>query len=112
MLATFWHNITSPLVAVVGLTGLFGVGCIIVGLLAPAWLQITRQNLIWFGVVLIAGGAFYWWAFRAGERHMAQRIAIKDQAAIERVNEATKEVETCIQSGGQWDDVTGSCASR
>lgn len=109
MFQSTWHQITSPLVGVVGITGVIGIAAIVIGLMAPSWLPITRQNLIWFGIVMLAGGAFYFWAFRAGERHNAYSIAIKDKAAITRAVEALKEVDECINGGGTWDDVQGSC---
>lgn len=98
----------SPLLKWVTITWALGAGCIAIWFLAPAWLPFNRQNFLIAGAVLLGGGAFYWYAFHAGERHMAQRIAAKDRAAIERVQEQQKEVDAC-NGGVDWDVTTGTC---
>lgn len=111
MMQTILLHLLSPLVGALATTWGLGVLCLVVAFLAPAWLPFNRSHLIWAGAALMAGGAFYWWAFRAGEAHMAQLIAAKDQAAIARVDNALKKVRDC-NGGLDWNVVTGSCDAK
>lgn len=99
----------SPLMGALLTTWGLGVACLAAWFFAPVWLPINRSHLLWAGVALMGCGAFYWYAFHAGERHMAQLVAAKDQAAIERVEKSLKEVNDC-NGGADWDVVTGTCA--
>lgn len=94
------------------IVGTWGLGIIGIALffLWPAWLP-GRRFSNWAGIAgvcLISGGAFYWYAFHAGERHMAQRIAAKDAAAIARIDQGAKEVMDC-NDGIDWDVTVGAC---
>lgn len=104
---------TSPLLKVLGTTGIIGGACLLVWFLAPAWLPINRSHLLWAGIALLGGGFFYWWAFHAGEEHMAQRIAVGDQEARARVEQAMSRPDACNDSGGTWDaTVSGGYCHR
>ncbi len=103
-----WLKLTSPLVAVVGTTGLIGAACIAVWFLAPSWLPFNRSHVLWAGIALLGGGLFYWWAFHAGESYAYKLFAARDAVAVGRVQEAQREVDAC-NGGVDWDVVTGTC---
>lgn len=100
----------SPLLKWV--VGTWGVGAVGIFLFFtwPRWLP-GERFANWAGIggaCLICGGAFYWYAFHAGERHMVQRIAAKDKAAIERIERGAEEVLQC-NDGIDWDPTVGAC---
>ena len=109
-----WTTITlfllSPLLKWLTATTLVGIGGLFLFFAWPAWLPGRRfANVAGVvGVAALTGGAFYWYAFHAGERHMAQRIAAKDRAAVQRIDAGTKEVLAC-NDGVDWDVSVGAC---
>lgn len=62
------------------------------------------------GVIALLCGAHATYFFRAGEGHMAQRIAAKDRAAVERVEKSRINVDAC-NGGVDWNVTTGTCDS-
>lgn len=99
----------SPLLKMLTLTTIVGAAGIAGFFLLPAWVSSNvRMISLIVGVSALLGGGFYWKAFHDGGQHMAQRIAAKDRAAIERVGRAQEEVESC-RGGLDWDVVTGTC---
>jgi hypothetical protein len=111
MMSWLLLQLFSPLVGMLLSTWGAGVACFAVAILAPAWLPFSRMHLIWAGIALMGCGAFYAWAFEAGQKHMAQLVAAKDQAAVERVERAQSRVNDC-NGGLDWDVVTGSCKTK
>ena len=109
MWSQFWLFLLSPLLKWVTVTGIIGVGGLLIFFLSPNFVSDRVRVLCGMvGAGALCGGIFYWYAFHAGERHMAQRIAAKDKAAIQRVDEGRKEVEAC-NGGIDWDDTVGAC---
>lgn len=100
----------SPLLKWVTATGVLGAAGILLFFFWPAWLPGRRfANTAGIaGLCALTGGAFYWYAFHAGEKHMTQRIAAKDQAAVQRVEEGRREVDDC-NGGADWDVTVGAC---
>jgi len=100
----------SPLLKWVTVTGVVGAAGIFLFFAWPSWLPGRRfaNTAGVVGVCALCGGAFYWYAFHAGERHMVQRIAAKDAAAVERIEAGAKEVLAC-NDGVDWDVTVGAC---
>lgn len=99
----------SPLLKWVTLTGVIGVAGVAGFFLLPANVPgFWRRLSIEIGVGAFVVGGFYWYAFRAGETHMAQLIAAKDAAAVQRVKDGEREVEAC-GGGVDWDVTSGLC---
>lgn len=99
----------SPLLkymTVFTIVGAIGIGIYFV---TPRWLPFDRRFALMVGVGSLVCGAFYWWAFAAGEAHMTQRMAARDAVAVQRVERAVYEVQRCEQNGGTWDVTTGNC---
>jgi len=110
MMSSLKLAIFNPLVATVGITGIIGIGLIVLGVLAPSWFPISKRDAVIAGIGCLIAGAAFWAIFNMGERHMAQKIAAKDNAAIQRVEGAKKDVEAC-NGGVDWDVTTGTCLS-
>lgn len=89
-------------------TWTIGLALIAVCILAPAWLPFNRFYLLIIGAGLMVGGLAFNWAFDLGQTHMAQLIAAKDAAAVERVRRGRIEIDKC-NGGVDWDPVTGTC---
>lgn len=101
----------SPLLKALTLTTIVGAGGIALYLFTPAFVPGKFRNICGIvGICALSGGAFYWWAFHAGETYAYQKIAAKDKAAIERVQTSDKEVMAC-NGGVDWDVVSGTCNS-
>jgi hypothetical protein len=112
MSALYWFFL-SPLLKWLGMSGIIGCAGIAIYLLAPrfpAWFPVNFERLRNLagavGVGAFVVGGFFWYAFHSGENYFAQRIAAKDQAAVQRVGEALVEVNAC---GEDWDQSTGTC---
>ena len=102
----------SPLFGVVTTTGLIGAACIALFLFTPAFVPGQFRTICGIvGVALLSGGIFYWFAFHQGETFMAKKIAARDQAALQRVEEGQREVNAC-NGGVDWDVTTGTCAAK
>lgn len=100
----------SPLLKWVTITGVIGAAGIALFLFTPSWFPGQFRTIAgMIGVGALCGGIFYWYAFHAGERHMAQRIAAKDAAAVALVEEDEKVIKSCGIDGADWDVVTASC---
>lgn len=97
-----WLTVTT-VVGALGIAGFFLVPAPI----AALWPHLRTWCLI-VGVSALCGGTFYWKAFHDGETHMAQRVAAKDAAAIRRVQDSLREVDSC-NGGVDWDVTTGTC---
>jgi hypothetical protein len=113
MLTALYFFFLSPLLKWLGFAGLIAAGGFFVYFATPrlpAWFPINLEPFRNIGgIVALAAVAFMLFAshfFNAGQRHMAQRIASKDQAAIARVTDALREVNAC---GEDWDQSTGTC---
>jgi hypothetical protein len=100
----------SPIVKMLGISGLIAAACIALWFLAPAWLPINRTRLLEIAAVAMFCGFYSLYWFRQGENTMAAMIAAKDRAAIARANEALKSVDDCEKSGGTWHVESGSCS--
>jgi thiol:disulfide interchange protein len=102
--------LVSPLLKWVTVSGLIGAGGVALYLLTPAWFPARFRNAAGIvGIAALVGGAFYWMAFHAGEKHMAQRIAAQDQEAVNDKDAALKDVHACRNRGGTWDVTVGVC---
>lgn len=109
MLATFVAFLLSPLLKYLTLSVVVGGGGILIYLLTPAWVPARFHNAAGIvGICALTGGGFYWWAFHAGEQHMAQRIAAKDAAALTLVKGALDKVDAC-NNGVDWNVENGTC---
>lgn len=98
----------SPLLKWVTITYAIGAAGLALFFLTPGWFPSRFRNTAGIvGICALCGGSFYWYAFHAGERHMAQRIAAKDQEAIARVEQGMREVDEC--GAENWNVVTGTC---
>lgn len=96
----------SPLLKWLTLSVAIGIGAAVAAWLLPQF----RLTLI-----LVSVGAFSFTGisthfFRSGEQHMAQRIAAKDAAAVQRVTDAQGLVDAC-NGGLDWDVTAGTCRS-
>lgn len=101
----------SPLTKYLTLSVMVGAGGLFLFFAWPRWLPggarfSNTAGIV--GVCALCAGSAYWWAFHAGEQHMAQRIAAKDQRAIERIDRGAKEVNDC-NGGLDWDVTVGAC---
>lgn len=110
MLTSIALLIFSPIVKMLGISGLIAAACIALFILAPAWLPINRQRLLEIAAVAIFVGFYSLYWFKQGEGYMAAKIAAKDQEAIGRVNDALKNVDDCEKTGGTWHVEDGSCS--
>ena len=103
-------TIFNPLHAWVGGFGLLGLALLALWWFTPSFLASPekRMMLLCAGIGCFALGGFYAKAFKAGEVHMAQRLAAQDRAAWERVEAGAKEVDAC-NGGVDWDVTVGAC---
>lgn len=109
MASTLLLFFLSPLLKALTLSMIVGAGGIALYLFTPAFVPGKFRNVCGIvGICALSGGAFYWWAFHAGEQHAYQKIAAKDKAAVERVETVLKDVRNC-NGGVDWDVVTGTC---
>lgn len=102
--------IFSPLWAWLGGFGVLGVGLLALWWFTPSFLASPEKRMILLcaGIACFALAGFYTKAFKDGERHMVQRIAAMDKAALERVLAGAREVDDCA-GGIDWDVTTGRC---
>ena len=110
MMTMIWFFVFSPLMKWLGVAGLIAAGGIALYLLTPAWFPGRFRNaagLVGVGAIgfMVLSSHFFY----SGQRHMAQLIAAKDEAAVKRVERSRHDVDQC-NDGLDWDTVTGTCA--
>lgn len=109
MMTAFWLWLTSPLTQYATASNIFAAACFAVAVLTPAWLPIKREYLLIAGGIAVASSVFFWYAFRAGEAHEAQRVAANEGRATENVDGALSKIAMCRRNGGAWNTVNGMC---
>lgn len=114
MMETILWFFLSPLLKWLGLYGIVAVIGLSVWMFAPRtppWFPIDLNRFREAGLLigLFAIGLMFISThfFNAGQDHMAQRIAARDQAAQRRVLRALDTVDLC--GAENWDVTTGSC---
>lgn len=112
-MSIFLMYLQSSLVGMVATTWGLGVVCLVLFFLEPAWLgnATSRSILGIVGVALISGGSFYWWAFHNGEDFAVRKMAARESAIVQQVQDAQKAVDAC-NGGVDWDAVSGTCNSH
>lgn len=104
-----WHPITQ-----LSATFLAALGCILPALLIPKWVEtvvhVPRRQLLEIGAVLMVLGVLSTYWFNRGETHMLNKLAARDDRAVQRADQAKGSVDKCYQIGGEWDAITGSCS--
>lgn len=110
MLTSIALLIFSPIVKMLGISGIIAAICIALAVFEPAWFPLSRQRLLEVAAVALFCGFYSLYWFSQGETYMTSKIAAKDKAAIDHVVKALKEVQACEDSGGTWNVEDGSCS--